>query len=161
MVREWRHLKATKRAGRGYDPGGIAKTASGGLAIQCRACPQGKINLPPGWEHTPAELSWLYQLILSQDANFRLKNRLHSSDDKDPSLGPGFAYFVASNEYLEHLSKYVDQDEISHCVGFAALWQANTRKAKGLRATGVGSVSCARHQMFHPTGTGDLQKGEK
>jgi hypothetical protein len=37
----------------------------------------------------------------------------------------------------------------------------NNKKAKGLRATGVGSVSCARHEMFRPTGTGDLQKGEQ
>jgi len=51
--------------------------------------------------------------------------------------------------------------QISHCVGFAALWQANTKKSKGLRATGVGSVSCAHHEMFRPTGTGDLQKGER
>ncbi|KAG6807025.1 hypothetical protein H0H92_009113, partial [Tricholoma furcatifolium] len=54
---------------------------------------------------------WLYQLILSQDANFHLKNRLRSSDEKDPSLGPGFAYFVDSTEYLTHLSQYVNQDE--------------------------------------------------
>ncbi|KAG6805339.1 hypothetical protein H0H92_015784, partial [Tricholoma furcatifolium] len=79
---------------------------------------------------------WIYQLILSQDANFRLKNRLRSTDDRDPALGPGFAYFVASDEYLQHLANYVDQDEISHCVGFAALWLANSKKSKGLRATG-------------------------
>ncbi|KAF8219824.1 hypothetical protein L208DRAFT_1337502, partial [Tricholoma matsutake] len=27
--------------------------------------------------------------------------------------------------------------------------------------TGVASVSCSRHQMFRPTGTVDLQKGER
>lgn len=36
-----------------------------------------------------------------------------------------------------------------------------TKKSKGLRATGVGGVSCARHQMFRPLGMGDLQLGER
>ncbi|KAG6808450.1 hypothetical protein H0H92_004084 [Tricholoma furcatifolium] len=161
MIREWRHLKGVKRAGRGHDPSGIKGTPPGGIAITCRACPQPKINLPEGWENAPAETSWLYQLILSQDANFRLKNRLRSSDEKDPSLGPGYAYFLASDEYLTHLANYVTKDEISHCVSFAAMWAANKKKSKGLRATGVASVSCARHQLFWRTGTGDLQKGER
>jgi hypothetical protein len=38
MVREWRHIKMVKRAGRAFDPGGIAATAPGSLAIPCRAC---------------------------------------------------------------------------------------------------------------------------
>ncbi|KAG6824771.1 hypothetical protein H0H92_005865 [Tricholoma furcatifolium] len=143
IVREWRHLKAAKRAGRAHDPSGISGTPS------------------EGWEKAPPELSWLYRLILSQDANFRLKNRLRSSEEKDPTLGPGFAYFLSSDEYLSHLSKYIAEDEISHCVGFAALWAANKKKSKGLRATGVASVSCSRHQLFRQTGTGDLQKGER
>jgi hypothetical protein len=36
-----------------------------------------------------------------------------------------------------------------------------TKKSKGLRATGLGAVSCARHQLFRPLGMGDLQKGER
>ncbi|KAG6823229.1 hypothetical protein H0H92_010922, partial [Tricholoma furcatifolium] len=132
----------------------------GSFAVQCRACPVPYVNLPQGWEDAPVESSWLYRLILSQDANFRLKNRLQSSSEKDPSLQPGFAYFVANDAYLAHLATYVNNDEISHCVGFAALWLANNKKSKGLRATGVAAVSCSRHQFFRPNGTGDLQKGE-
>jgi hypothetical protein len=30
-----------------------------------------------------------------------------------------------------------------------------------LRATGIGSVTCARHEMYRPNGMGDLQKGER
>ncbi|KAG6819393.1 hypothetical protein H0H93_012240 [Arthromyces matolae] len=167
MVREWRHLKAAKRAGGGHSGVKLEETPRGEFAVKCRACPVPKVNLPPGWENAPAETSWLYQLILSQDANFRLKNRLRSSNEKDPSLQPGFAYFVSDDNYLSHLAKNLGNvngttdDEISHCVGFAAIWLANTRKSKGLRATGVASVSCSRHQFFCPNGTGDLQKGEK
>jgi hypothetical protein len=36
-----------------------------------------------------------------------------------------------------------------------------TKKLKGLRATGMAAVSCARHQLFRPLGMGNLQKGER
>lgn len=55
MVREWRHIKMLKRAGRAYDPEGIAATAPGSLAIHCRACPLPNINLPKGWENASPE----------------------------------------------------------------------------------------------------------
>ncbi|KAJ7754872.1 hypothetical protein B0H16DRAFT_1458904 [Mycena metata] len=104
--------------------------------------------------------SWIYRLLVSEDANFKMKGRDRSSRDKDPTLGPGWAYMVANDDYLKHLVQYVDQDEISHCVSFAALWSANNKRAKGLRASGVSSVSCSRHELFRPRGMGDLQKGE-
>ena len=55
MVREWRHLKMAKRAGRGHDPAGIEATLPGGLSIACRACPDPHINLPQNWKKEPAE----------------------------------------------------------------------------------------------------------
>lgn len=51
--------------------------------------------------------------------------------------------------------------QISHCVGFAAMWNANSKKSEGLRATGIGAVICARHAQYRPNGMGDLQKGER
>ena len=36
-----------------------------------------------------------------------------------------------------------------------------TKGSKGLRATGMAAVSCARHQLFRPLGMGDLQKGKQ
>ena len=38
---------------------------------------------------------------------------------------------------------------------------ADTKKSKGLAATGVGTVDCARHGMKLQNAVGDLQKGEK
>ncbi|KAJ6479765.1 hypothetical protein C8R45DRAFT_832682 [Mycena sanguinolenta] len=55
MVREYRHLQMSKRAGRGHDPLGITATSTGELAIPCRACPHPGINLPEGWENAPPE----------------------------------------------------------------------------------------------------------
>ena len=76
--------------------------------------------------------------------------------------------------YLRHLTKlryisigffvtrHLTTDmQISHCVGFAAMWNANSKKSEGLRATGIGAVVCARHAAYRPNGMGDLQKGER
>lgn len=49
-----------------------------------------------------------------------------SSDERDPTLGQGWAYFVNKPEYLEHIKQFVDQEEVrvflvasSHCGQFA------------------------------------------
>ena len=112
MVREWRHLKMAKRSGRAHDPGGIEAMSSGGFAILCRACPLPTINLPADWKWAPPARAWLYASKDSLDANFRLKNQLRSSDEKDPALGPGFTYFVKAEDYAHHLRNYVDQEEV-------------------------------------------------
>jgi hypothetical protein len=51
--------------------------------------------------------------------------------------------------------------QISTCIGFQALVQANTRFSKGLRYTGIGGVFCGRSEMVLPNGVGNLQKGER
>ncbi|KAF7792136.1 hypothetical protein EIP86_003166 [Pleurotus ostreatoroseus] len=56
LVREWAHLKALKRAGRGQEPGGPTATRSGELCLICPACPRSGFNLPDDWEDTPADL---------------------------------------------------------------------------------------------------------
>lgn len=56
MIREWRHLKMLKRAGRGHDPGGILATAEGECAVLCPACPQPGKNLPENWQDAPQPL---------------------------------------------------------------------------------------------------------
>ena len=50
MVREWRHLKMLKRAGRGHAPGGPKETKPGELCVVCPACPDPDVNLPDNWE---------------------------------------------------------------------------------------------------------------
>lgn len=63
MIREFRHVKMAKRAGRAYDPGGIAATLPGSLAIPCRACPQPGWNLPPEWETARPEKAYVSQCL--------------------------------------------------------------------------------------------------
>lgn len=55
MTRQWRHVRMLKRAGRGHDPQGIAKTKPGECALLCPACPQPGWNLPPDWADAPEE----------------------------------------------------------------------------------------------------------
>ncbi|KAJ6449237.1 hypothetical protein C8R47DRAFT_999277 [Mycena vitilis] len=154
-------LPLFKRGGRVHAPSGIEGTADGELAQFCHACPQPGLNLPAGWKEEPRETAFKYYLHLGQDANFRARGRIVSSDKKDPTLGQGLAYFVDKIPYTEHIKHYVNQEEISSCSGFAAMFLANLKRVKGLRTSGVGGVTCIRHNMWRPNGMGDLQKGER
>jgi Kyakuja-Dileera-Zisupton transposase len=126
------------------------------------------------------KIRWLYSQILAEDANFKQKARARSNITKDPPLGPGWGTFVENEAYIQHIATAPNKTEvlftvlffsifftcvqhiqISHCVGFAAMWNANSKKSEGLRATGIGAVVCARHALYLPNGMGDLQKGER
>ncbi|KAL0566195.1 hypothetical protein V5O48_015816, partial [Marasmius crinis-equi] len=161
ILREYRNVKMAKRCGRGHAPSGMAGTAYGEATVPCRACPDPACNLPAGWDKVPPEDQYLYGLFLSQDANFKQKARSRPNDSKDPPLGPGWGCFVPNDIYIQEVAKHTNQQEISHCAGFKAIAHANTKKSKGLRATGIGAVSCARHGTFRPNGMGDLQFGER
>ena len=56
MVREWKHLKMLKRAGRGHDPTGVLGTKQGELVVQCPACPSPGINIPDNWDTVSDDL---------------------------------------------------------------------------------------------------------
>ena len=111
-VREFQHIKLMKRAGRGNIEGGIATTSPTELALACPACPHPHINLPTNWDEADPSVRFLYVLFLALDANFRLKNRIRSSDDKDPGLHTGLAYFVENKPYREHVLKYASQTDV-------------------------------------------------
>ena len=58
----------------------------------------------------------LYYLILGIDACFRFKRRQVSSYQKDPELGPGFAYLVAWDSYSNYLRQFTNQEEVCFIV---------------------------------------------
>ncbi|KAJ7446035.1 hypothetical protein B0H11DRAFT_1746379 [Mycena galericulata] len=164
IVRQWREVKRMKRAKRGHDSGGVRATKQGELAILCRPCPQPGWNLPEDWEQIDPFYRFIYFLFLAQDANFRLSNRAVSSEVLDPVLGDGMGYFCkreGEDGYKAHIAKHVNEQEISNCSGFQAMFLANTKRVKGLRTTGVGGVTCSRHNMWRANGIGDLQIGER
>ncbi|KAF9003812.1 hypothetical protein BDZ89DRAFT_1145888 [Hymenopellis radicata] len=135
-----------KEAGRGHDPSGIAGTEEGELAVECPACPHPDRNLPEDWR--ASQRSFIYQLFIGLDANFRLRNRLVSTHERDPSLADGMAYFVPRAEYVSHIRNFINQNEMSSCSGFQAMFLANLKNTKGLRTTGVVGVTCGRHGVW-------------
>ncbi|KAL0565320.1 hypothetical protein V5O48_016705 [Marasmius crinis-equi] len=161
MLLQRRDMKMLKRGGRGHDPLGIEATVEGELALECPSCPHQGKNLSKGWEQVPPEKRFLYGLYLCIDFNFRLKNQLVSSWSRDPGLADGWSYFVPRGPYEAHISKFADEEDVSTCVGFAALAQRTTRSSRGLRYTGVGAVVCGRSEMVLPNGVCNLEKGER
>ncbi|KAJ6499776.1 hypothetical protein DFH09DRAFT_1336417 [Mycena vulgaris] len=161
MTREWRHLQMLKRAGRGHDPLGVHNTQDGECALLCPACPHPGKNLPPNWKDFPEEKQFLFALFLAMDANFRLKRKDVSSEEKDPGLSHGWAFFCEVKAYMEHVKEHWGQvQERSHCVAHDAVDKPD-REARGTASSGIGAVDCARHNMKRPNAVGDLQLGER
>ncbi|KAK6974636.1 CxC2 domain-containing protein [Favolaschia claudopus] len=161
VSRQFSFLLRLKRAGRAHDASGLEGTARGECAVRCWACPQEGINLPEGWREVGPEFQFLFMLILAMDANFRLRNRLRPNARDDPPLGSGWGYVVEGTGYKRMIANHVPEKDVSTCIAFAALAQKETRLTTGLRASGVGAVICARHELLRPQGLGDLQKGER
>jgi hypothetical protein len=55
--------------------------------------------------------SWLYALLLTIDAGFRLKSKDRKTNT-NPALGNGWGHLVPQEPYEEHLKKYGDQEEV-------------------------------------------------
>ncbi|KAJ7030498.1 hypothetical protein C8F04DRAFT_1263797 [Mycena alexandri] len=162
----YRMMQAMKRAARGHDDSGVAGTGQGELALDCRMCPQPEKNLPEGWDKIEwdkmeEDQRYKYFLLLAADTNFKLINRNVSSEERDPVVDDGTGYFCNRADYTVHIRKHVNEEEISSCSGFQAMFLANAKRVKGLRVTGLGGVTCARHNMWRPNGIGDLQCGER
>ncbi|KAK7022691.1 hypothetical protein R3P38DRAFT_3540056 [Favolaschia claudopus] len=130
------------RAGRGHEAYGIARTQPGACALLCPACPHPGKNLPPnGKMHL-----WNYDV---------------SSEERDPGLGNGWAFFCDVQAYMEHVGKHWNyKQERSHCVAHDAVDKPD-REARGTASSGIGAVDCARHNMKRPCAVGDLQLGER
>lgn len=104
-----------------------------------------------------------------------------SSEGADPTLSPGWSYFVENTKYKEHLAQYKEQKETvsrhlcslsaklgrltsslqkSTCVKHHAVTDANGR-FENLAASGLGTIDCIRHNFKRALGVGDLQAGER
>jgi hypothetical protein len=54
---------------------------------------------------------WIYALILTIDANFRLKNK-DRKVTSDPPLGDGWGHWVPKEPYHDYIAKYGFQEEV-------------------------------------------------
>ncbi|KAJ7434289.1 hypothetical protein FB451DRAFT_1468738 [Mycena latifolia] len=163
MTREWRHLQMLKRSGRAHMTGGTRNIEPGACALLCPACPQPGKNLPASgeWRSVPPEKRFLYALFLAIDTNFKMKRKQVSSEEADPGLNNGAAFFSEVKAYMEHVGKHWEMEqEKSRCVSHDAVDQPD-REAWGMVSSGIGTVNCAWHNMKRPNGVGDLQKGER
>ncbi|KAJ7453515.1 hypothetical protein FB451DRAFT_1519932 [Mycena latifolia] len=163
MTRQWQNLHLLLRSGRAHDEAEdrIGATKPGECALLCPACPQPGKNMPLDWENVPFNRGFLYVLFLAIDANFRLKRKDVSSEEKDPGLANGWSFFGEVTAYMAHLDKHWDQkQERSTCVSHDAVDKPD-RESLGTASSGIGTVDCARHNMKRPNGVGDLQKGER
>ncbi|KAJ6585954.1 hypothetical protein B0H19DRAFT_1250699 [Mycena capillaripes] len=163
MTREWRFIQMLKRAGCVHILGGVRNIPPGSCALLCPACPQPGKNLPRDgdWKSVPAEQRFLYALFLAIDANFRMKRKQVSSEEANPGLNNGAAFFSDVKTYMEHVAKHWDMEqEKSRCVSHDAVNQPD-KEARGTASSGIGTVDCARHNMKRPNGVADLQKGER
>jgi hypothetical protein len=52
-------------------------------------------------------------LLVVLDANFKLKNHICANEHPDPSLGPGWGYFVQPEKYRTHIKNYVPEKDVS------------------------------------------------
>ncbi|KAJ7220366.1 hypothetical protein C8J57DRAFT_1536840 [Mycena rebaudengoi] len=159
IMRRWRDTKQLKRAGCGHVEDGVANVVQGQLRLDCCACPQPGWNLDEDWEKVPDFYKYIYFLFLAQDANFRLSNQNVSSEAVDPILSDGCGYFCNQVEYKAHIIKHVDEEEMSSCSGFQAMFLANVKRVKGLKTTGIAGVTCSRHNGW--ISLGNLQWGER
>lgn len=115
MSLQWRHLKLLKRSGRGNEGSGVAGTKEGDLVVPCLSCPHPGINLPDGWENDTKHRD-NYSLMVTEDANFRLKEQLVSSHSRDPGLVDGLGYFVARKKYEEYVLSRASEADVRWCL---------------------------------------------
>ncbi|KAJ7030155.1 hypothetical protein C8F04DRAFT_1187110 [Mycena alexandri] len=163
MTREWRHVQEMKCFGRVHLILGLRNIPAGVCALLYPACPQPGKNLDADgeWKKVPPSKRFLYALFVAIDANFRMKRKQVSSEESDPDLNKGSAFFSEVHEYMAHVGAHREMEqEKSHCVSHDAVDQPN-REARGTASSGIGTVDCARHNMKRPNGVGDLQKGER
>ena len=52
-------------------------------------------------------------LILAEDANFKQKAWLWSGKTDNDALGPGWGTFMSNKPYLDYISQFANQDEVS------------------------------------------------
>lgn len=100
-------------------------------------------------------------LNISLDANYRLKQKDVSSDEADPGLSKGFAYFVNDPLFRKHLAVHKsDKEPKTTCSRHDTVNLADSDPGQGYAASGIATVECIRHNMKQPTAVCDLQWGE-
>lgn len=75
---------------------------------------------------------FIYTLFLCMDANFGQKNWYRATTYEDVSLSDGWAYFVKTAEYMDHISKFASQEEVRFRYNFLINNTQHTRSDQHL-----------------------------
>lgn len=92
---------------------GLRNIPAGVCALLCPACPQPGKNLDVGgeWRRVPPSKRFLYALFVAIDANFRMKRKQVSSEESDPDLNKGSAFFSEVREYMTHVGAHWEMEQ--------------------------------------------------
>ncbi|KAK0481025.1 hypothetical protein EDD18DRAFT_1085717 [Armillaria luteobubalina] len=153
VVWEWSFICMLKRAGVGNDHGRWKAAKSESCAMECLACPCPGINIPDCVD-LEGPNAWESTLYVGMNTNFHLERFNVSSEDKDPGLSKGLAYFMDTEMFHKHLKDF--DKRIIQPMGSCS----NHEAAKDLAASRVGSVVCTHHELKLPLCMVDLHIGE-
>ena len=99
--------------------------------------------------------------VIALDANFRLRRRAISNEQRDPALGSGCGYFVQDSSYQDYLKQQVDGDEVSYnmpySIGSFTQSEGRLALAQGLRRCCLQTVSLQR-DMLHRVSSSRLMR---
>ncbi|KAK0501996.1 hypothetical protein EDD18DRAFT_1100491 [Armillaria luteobubalina] len=130
-------------AGIGNELGGWKAAKPGSCAVECLACPCPGVNIP---EHVDpgGPNAWENTLYIGMDVNFRLERFNVLSEDKEPGLSKGLAYFVDTKMFRKHLKDF-DKRIIqppSSCSNHEATKgdKGSCIRTRDLAASGVGGM---------------------
>jgi hypothetical protein len=70
------------------------------------------------WRSAPPEKKFLYALFLAIDANFRMKRKQVSSEEADPGLNLGSAFFSDVKAYMQHVGGHWEEEQEVGAVSF-------------------------------------------
>lgn len=110
---------------------------------------------------TPREKRYELSSQLVMDANFHLRRYQKGSVD-DKALNRGAGYMVDEQEFAAHMKEFGKvRDEVpaEPCNQHNAVLQAAIER-KGAAVTGVGQLTCARHDITLPSMV-NLRRGEE
>ncbi|KAI0277315.1 hypothetical protein BC826DRAFT_976643, partial [Russula brevipes] len=161
-IRQYRHLKTLITFGFGHQrPGDWQQPGVADLAWRCVACPS-VANLPPNWQQS--EDSWKYYRAIAMDGNFSAQHLASRVPENNINFTDGLGYFAKSDDYANYLKR--SKDDLKNwktpeCHSHRAASNSGKSRDPKYDIKGIASCACARHGLFSPGGTANIQKGER
>ncbi|KAI0276987.1 hypothetical protein BC826DRAFT_928106, partial [Russula brevipes] len=159
IIRQYRHLKTLITFGFGHQAlEHWQKPGVADLAWRCIACPSGT-NLPRNWQES--ENAWKYYNSIAMDGNFSAQHLASRVPENNVNFTDGLGYFSKSDDYSKYLKSSKDDQVTPECHSHRAAGNTGKSRDPKYDIKGIASCACARHGLFSPGGTANIQKGER